>query len=154
MVSDDNNLTLNERRKIKRALPLSIIRNGSSKPIHYYKNPDGRYQIWYGDIITGNYVAQNEELDVCIWRTREYIDKYLNKDEIYMCDLAIKKNECPYCHKRLVLDETDKSYHVCPECKICYRKFSLWQKIQFRLWKWWINKLIGGRRNGNCSSCR
>lgn len=145
MVSDNSNLTINERRKIKKALPISIFRSERTRPIHYYKRSDGVYQIWYGDIITGNYVSQHAELDVCIYRMREYIDRYLNKDEVYMNGLAIRTNECPHCHKQLGRKISDRVWYICPECGLCYQQFSLWMKIQYRLWRWWLKKIIGGR---------
>lgn len=130
---------MNWEQRIKKELPQSITRRWSERKLGYCIHNDGKFWIWYGAIISGNYVAQHKDLDIAIERMKEYIDKYKDMDELTFQDLGIKKGICLNCHVKLV--KVNPREYYCPECRSCYDKSGLIGIIQMFFWRRFIKKL-------------
>lgn len=132
-------MTDEEKQIIERELPPTITRRWSERKLSYSLHDDGTFWIWYGTIISGNYVAQHKDSSIAIKRMKEYIEKYKDMDELTFQNLGIKKGICLNCHVPLV--KVNPREYYCPECMSCYDKSGLIGKIQMFFWIRFIKKL-------------
>ena len=134
-------LVPSDRAFIIMNLPNEILRHGSVRELSAsYDASKKRYSIWYGEIITGNYVAEHHDLRIAVRRMLDYIRNYKDMDEVTFMSLGIKKGICLHCKHPLVKE--DALWYHCPECKLCYQKTGWVAKIQWRLWKHVLKRLL------------
>ena len=126
-----------EKTYIESNLPKTIVRHGSDRKLEYYKSDD-EYNIWYGTIISGNFMTEANSLELAVEQMKEYIEKYKDMDEYTFSNLGIKKGICLHCKVSLVNDRVNE-YH-CPKCKLCYDKIGFINGMLLKLGRWIFSK--------------
>lgn len=134
-----DNLTQYEIEYIQRALPDTITRRGRKQELSADKT-NKKYWIWYGSIISGNFISQDENLLKATVKMLRYIECYKDMDEATFSRLGIQHGICLHCDIPL---KKNALYYFCPKCKLCYEPYSLIGMWLFRFYRWLWKKFMG-----------
>ena len=133
-------LTQHEIEYLQRTLPDTITRRGRTQELSASKH-DNKYCIWYGTIISGNFMSQDENLLKSTMSMLRYIECYKDMDESTFSRLGIRHGICLHCDISLE-ESTDNTYYFCPKCKLCYEPYSIIGMWFFRLYRWLWKKFM------------
>lgn len=135
---------------INNNLPQEIVRRGHKRELcvgicnyndgHGYEAQKGNIMIWYGTIISGNYVANYPQVEEAVARMKEYIKKYKDMDEIKFMNLGLRRGECLYC--RVPLEGDDLKDKHCPRCGLCYEGHGILTWLLVKIARWIVFREI------------